>query len=49
MFIRAIDSELVESYVDEGARMVQVLFRIARANKSCIIFFDKIDAVGEAS
>merc|ERR1711935_864773 len=47
-FIRVIGSELVQKYVGEGARMVRELFEMARTKKSCIIFFDEIDAVGGA-
>merc|ERR1712070_236214 len=47
-FIRCIGSELVQRYVGEGARMVRELFQMARSRKSCIIFFDEIDAVGGA-
>merc|ERR1712224_521709 len=47
-FIRVIGSELVQRYVGEGARMVRELFTLARPKKSCIIFFDEIDAVGGA-
>ena len=47
-FIRVIGSELVQRYVGEGARMVRELFQMARSKKSCIIFFDEVDAVGGA-
>jgi 26S proteasome regulatory subunit T1 len=47
-FIRVIGSELVQRYVGEGARMVREIFQLARSKKSCIIFFDEIDAVGGA-
>eukprot|EP01084_Bolivina_argentea_P229173 386874_1 len=47
-FIRVIGSELVQRYVGEGARLVRELFQMARTRKSCIIFFDEIDAVGGA-
>merc|ERR1711988_1554973 len=47
-FIRVIGSELVQRYVGEGARMVRELFEMARSKKSCVIFFDEIDAVGGA-
>ena len=47
-FIRVIGSELVQRYVGEGARMVREIFTMARSKKSCIIFFDEIDAVGGA-
>ncbi|KAJ5068015.1 26s proteasome regulatory subunit 7 [Anaeramoeba ignava] len=45
-FIRVIGSELVQKYIGEGARMVRELFQMAKTKKSCIIFFDEIDAVG---
>merc|ERR1711935_608542 len=47
-FVRVIGSELVQRYVGEGARMVREIFQMARSKKSCIIFFDEIDAVGGA-
>jgi 26S proteasome regulatory subunit T1 len=47
-FIRVIGSELVQRYVGEGARMVRELFALARSKKTCIIFFDEVDAVGGA-
>ncbi len=45
-FIRVIGSELVKKYVGEGARMVREIFKMAKLKKSCIIFFDEIDAIG---
>jgi 26S proteasome regulatory subunit T1 len=47
-FIRVIGSELVVRYVGEGARLVREIFTLARQKKSCILFFDEIDAVGGA-
>lgn len=47
-FLRVIGSELVQRYVGEGARMVREIFTLARTKKSCILFFDEIDAVGGA-
>lgn len=47
-FIRVIGSELVKKFIGEGARMVRELFDLAKSKKSCIIFFDEIDAVGGA-
>lgn len=47
-FIRVIGSELVQRYVGEGARMVREIFTLARTKKSCILFFDEVDAVGGA-
>ena len=48
-FIRVIGSELVQRYVGEGARMVRELFALARSKKTCIIFFDEVDAIGASS
>lgn len=45
-FVRVIGSELVQKYIGEGARMVRELFAMAKSKKSCIIFFDEIDAIG---
>ena len=47
-FIRVIGSELVQRYVGEGARMVRELFSLARSKKTCIVFFDEVDAIGGA-
>ncbi|XP_022668081.1 26S proteasome regulatory subunit 7-like [Varroa jacobsoni] len=47
-FIRVIGSELVKKYTGLGSRMVRELFDMARTKKSCIIFFDEIDAIGGA-
>lgn len=47
-FVRVIGSELVQKYIGEGARMVRDLFEMARSKKSCVIFFDEIDAIGGA-
>ncbi|KAH0786913.1 26S protease regulatory subunit 7 A [Histomonas meleagridis] len=46
VFIRVIGSELVQKYIGEGARMVREIFQMARSKKSCIIFFDEVDAFG---
>ena len=46
VFIRVIGSELVQKYIGEGARMVREIFHMARSKKSCIIFFDEVDAFG---
>lgn len=46
VFIRVIGSELVQKYIGEGARMVREIFKLARSKKSCIIFFDEVDAFG---
>ncbi|EAY10016.1 proteasome endopeptidase complex, putative [Trichomonas vaginalis G3] len=48
VFIRVIGSELVQKYIGEGARMVREIFQMARSKKSCIIFFDEVDAFGGA-
>lgn len=48
VFIRVIGSELVQKYIGEGARMVREIFQMARAKRSCIIFFDEVDAFGGA-
>ena len=45
-FIRGIGAELVQNSVGEGARMVRELFELARTKKTCIIFFDEVDAIG---
>ena len=45
-FIRVSGSELVQKYIGEGARMVREIFKMAKLKKSCIIFFDEIDAIG---
>ena len=45
-FIRVVGSELVQKYVGEGIHMVRELFEMSRSKKACIIFFDKVDAIG---
>ena len=45
-FIRVIGSELVQRYVGEGARMVREIFNLAKTKKSCVLFFDEVDAIG---
>ncbi|KAI8022815.1 26S proteasome regulatory subunit 7 [Camellia lanceoleosa] len=47
-FIRVIGSELVKKYVGDGARLVRELFQMARSKKACVVFFDKLDAIGGA-
>ena len=47
-FICVIGSELVQKYIGEGACIVRELFKMARSKKVCIIFFDKVDAIGGA-
>jgi 26S proteasome regulatory subunit T1 len=44
VFIRVIGSELVQKYIGEGARMVREIFQMARSKKTCILFFDEVDA-----
>lgn len=45
-FMYVDSSSLVDMYVGGGARKVRKIFKQARENAPCIIFFDEIDAVG---
>lgn len=45
-FIYVNSSSLIELYVGVGAKRVRSIFKIARKNAPCIVFFDEIDSIG---
>ena len=44
-FIRVVGSEIVQTYLGEGPRMVRDGFRLAKETSPAIIFIDEIDAI----
>ena len=45
-FLYVNSSSLIEMYVGLGAKRVRDLFKVARENSPCIVFFDEIDSIG---
>ncbi len=45
-FLKLAGSQLVQSYIDDDAKMVRDAFNLAREKAPTIIFIDEIDAVG---
>ena len=45
-FIYVNSSSLIELYVGMGAKRVRNIFKVARENSPCVLFFDEIDAIG---
>ena len=45
-FLKLAGSQLVQSYVGDGAKMVRDAFALAREKAPTIVFIDEIDAVG---
>lgn len=45
-FMYVDSSSLVDIYIGLGARKIRKIFKQARENSPCVIFFDELDAVG---
>lgn len=45
-FIYVNSSSLIEMFAGVGAKRVRSIFKIARKNAPCIVFFDEIDSIG---
>lgn len=45
-FMYVDSSSLVDMYIGLGARKIRKIFKQARENSPCVIFFDELDAVG---
>merc|ERR1712159_501961 len=45
-FLRVVGSELIQTYLGDGPKLVRELFRVAEEMSPSIVFIDEIDAVG---
>lgn len=45
-FIYVNSSSLIEMFVGVGAKRVREVFKVAKENAPCIVFFDEIDSIG---
>ncbi len=45
-FLRVVGSELIQTYLGDGPKLVRELFCVADELSPSIVFIDEIDAVG---
>ena len=45
-FLKVVASAIVNKYIGESARIIREMFGFARDHEPCVIFMDKIDAIG---
>ena len=45
-FLNVVSSAIVDKYIGESARIVREMFAYAKEHEPCIVFMDKIDAIG---
>ncbi|KAF8154911.1 ATPase [Crassisporium funariophilum] len=46
-FLKVVSSAIVDKYIGERARVVREIFGYAQDHEPCIIFMDKVDAIGD--
>eukprot|EP00798_Chlamydomonas_sp_ICE-L_P014211 gene14211-20181_t len=45
-FLKVVSSAIVDKYIGESARVIREMFGYSKEHQPCVIFMDKIDAIG---